>query len=96
MGMEEKDPMSDESNPEIAARAAVGEPFPGSFESHPESVDEEDTVSEDATEEEDSRRWIVRPHRPLLLLLFFVSLLLLLTGVRKALNHDRRYSGEGV
>lgn len=104
MGIEEKDPVSDECDPEIAtpvaARAAVGEPFPKSFESHAESVDEEDTVSEDAMEEVDSRRWIVRAHRPplllQLLLLFFVSLLLLLAGVRKALIHDRRYSGEGV
>lgn len=95
--MEEKDSVSEVGDPTIAmpgvvaARAVVGDPF---LVSHADSVDDEDTVSEDAIEEEDSRRWIELPHRPLLLLLFLVSLLL--TGVRKALNHERRYSGEGV
>jgi hypothetical protein len=60
MGIEEKDPVSEECDPGIETQeevqAAVGEHFPESFESHAESVDEEDTVSEDAMEEEDSRR----------------------------------------
>ena len=95
--MEEKDPVSEVGDPAMAmsgvfaVRAVAGDPF---LESYAELVDDEDTVSEDAIEDEDSRRWIVRSHRPLLMLLLLVSLLL--TGVWKALNHERRYSGKGV